>query len=71
MTGRVGSAMGRPGSSATRGVPGTASRLVETAMRNRPVSRSGIGLQTAVNVADRPITQQGLTGMTTGKQGGR
>lgn len=69
MTGRIGSAMGRPGSSATRGVPGTASRLVETAMKNRPASRAGIGLQTAVNVAERPITQQGLTGMKTG--GGR
>ncbi len=28
-------------------------RLVETAMKNRPASRSGIGLQTPVSVADR------------------
>ena len=54
MTSRTGSAMGRPGSSMTnRLVPGTASRLTETAMRNRPASRSGVGLQTAVSVADR------------------
>ncbi|XP_023331645.1 intraflagellar transport protein 74 homolog [Eurytemora carolleeae] len=67
MTGRAGSAIGRPGSSmANRGIPGTASRLVETAMRNRPASRAGVGLQTAVSVADRPITQQGLTGLKTG-----
>ena len=33
------------------------------------MSRAGIGLQTAVNVSDRPITQQGLTGLKTG--GGR
>ena len=59
--------MGRPGSS--RVVPGTASRLLETAMKNRPMSRTGIGLQTAVNVSERPITQQGLTGLKTG--GGR
>ena len=26
----------------------------------------GIGLQTPVNVADRPVTQQGLSGMRTG-----
>ena len=39
--GRVGSAMGRPGSG--RAVPGTASRLLETAMKNRPMSRAGIG----------------------------
>lgn len=68
MTARAGSALGRPGSSslAARGVPGTASRLLETAMKNRPASRSGgIGLQTPVNVADRPITQQGLTGLKT------
>jgi len=67
MTGRAGSSMGRPPSG--RVVPGTASRLVETAMKNRPMSRTGIGLQTAVNVAERPITQQGLTGLKTG--GGR
>ena len=60
MTGRLGSA---------RAVPGTASRLVETAMKNRPASRAGIGLHTAVSVAERPITQQGLTGLKTGGRG--
>ena len=60
MTGRLGSA---------RAVPGTASRLVETAMKNRPASRAGIGLHTAVSVAERPITQQGLTGLKTGAGG--
>ena len=60
MTGRLGSA---------RAVPGTASRLLETAMKNRPASRTGIGLHTAVTVAERPITQQGLTGLKTGGRG--
>ncbi len=75
---RVGSAMGdRPGSSilgrpmsgrvgTARGIPGTASRLVATAMQNRPMSRGGIVPQTAVKVDDRPITQQGLSGMRSG-----
>ena len=44
-------------------------RLLETAARQRPASRSGIGLQTAVAVAERPITQQGLrTGGSRGPQ---
>lgn len=35
-------------------------------MQNRPLSsKGGIGLQTPVQVADRPITQQGLTGIRT------
>ena len=41
-----------------------------TAMQNRPLSsRGGIGLQTPVQVADRPITQQGLSGIRTGATG--
>ncbi len=58
--GRLGSALHRTT------VPGTASRLQATAMQNRPSSsKGGIGLQTPVQVADRPITQQGLTGIRT------
>ena len=39
-------------------------------MQNRPLSsRGGIGLQTPVQVADRPITQQGLSGIRTGATG--
>lgn len=39
-------------------------------MQNRPLSsKGGIGLQTPVQVADRPITQQGLTGIRTGATG--
>ena len=35
--------------------------------QNRPASRGGqIGLQTPVRVADRPVTQQGLSGLRTG-----
>lgn len=71
---RPGSNLGRPMTSSTRlgsamgnrGVPGTASRLLASAMQNRPASRTGIGLQTPINVADRPVTQQGLSGMRTG-----
>lgn len=59
-TGRLGSAIG------ARVVPGTASRALASAMQNRPMSRGGIGLQTPVSVMDRPVTQQGLTGMRTG-----
>ena len=49
-----------------RVVPGTASRLLASAMQKRPVSRGGIGLQTPLNIADRPVTQQGLSGLRTG-----
>ena len=35
-------------------------RLVETAMRNRPASRAGVGLQTAVSVADRKYIKDNL-----------
>ena len=39
-------------------------------MQNRPLSsRGGIGLQTPVQVADRPITQQGLSGIRAGATG--
>lgn len=65
--GRLGSAVGAGGQAgAARVVPGTASRLLATAMQNRPVSRGAIGLQTPVRVADRPVTQQGLSGLRTG-----
>ena len=41
-------------------------------MQQRPLSsRGGIGLQTPVQVADRPITQQGLSGIRTGATGTR
>lgn len=56
----------RVGTATSRVVPGTASRLLASAMQNRPASRAGIGLQTPVAVADRPVTQQGLSGMRTG-----
>ena len=46
--------------------------LLASAMQNRPLSSKGaIGLQTPVQVADRPITQQGLSGIRTGATGTR
>ena len=43
-----------------------------SAMQNRPMSSKGaIGLQTPVQVADRPITQQGLSGIRAGATGTR
>ncbi|KAK8749313.1 hypothetical protein OTU49_015793 [Cherax quadricarinatus] len=63
----------RPVSAALRGAPGTASRLLSTASLQRPGTRTGvatgIGFNTPINVVDRPITQQGLTGMKTGSRG--
>ncbi|KAG7167404.1 Intraflagellar transport protein 74-like [Homarus americanus] len=63
----------RPVSAALRGAPGTASRLLSTANMQRPGTRTGvatgIGFNTPINVVDRPITQQGLTGMKTGSRG--
>ena len=54
-----------------RVVPGTASRLLASAMQKRPLSRGGIGLQTPLNIADRPVTQQGLSGLRTGAATGK
>merc|ERR1719316_602593 len=48
----------RPGSG-RRGAPGTA-------MRQQAI---GVGLATDVKVTERPVTQQGVMGMTTGKAG--
>ncbi|KAK8386714.1 hypothetical protein O3P69_017878 [Scylla paramamosain] len=63
----------RPVSAALRGAPGTASRLLSTASLQRPGTRTGvatgIGFTTPINVLDRPITQQGLSGMKTGFRG--
>ncbi|KAK7793053.1 hypothetical protein R5R35_004479 [Gryllus longicercus] len=58
---------------ASRGsvLPGTASRLT-SAMRQSPVSRVGTTISfagTQVNVVDRPITQQGLSGMRSSTRG--
>ena len=70
---RLGSAIGGPPGTgyASRVVPGTASRLLASAMQKRPMSRGGIGLQTPVNIADRPVTQQGLSGLRTAGGTGR
>ncbi|CAL4111956.1 unnamed protein product, partial [Meganyctiphanes norvegica] len=63
----------RPLSAAIRGAPGTASRLISTAAMQRPGTRTGvatgIGFATPISVTDRPITQQGLSGMKTGSRG--
>ncbi|CAB4061426.1 IFT74 [Lepeophtheirus salmonis] len=59
-SGRIGTAIG-----SHRGIPGTASRLLASAAQNRQMTRSGIGLQTPVNVHERPVTQQGLSGFRT------
>ncbi|XP_076056590.1 intraflagellar transport protein 74 homolog isoform X2 [Oratosquilla oratoria] len=63
----------RPVSAALRGAPGTASRLISTAAMQRPGTRTGvatgIGFNTPINVVERPITQQGLSGMKTGARG--
>lgn len=59
----------KPPGTAVGPVPGTASRLISTAMQ-RPVSKAGIGqgisLNTQIKIANRPISQQGLaTGIKT------
>lgn len=59
----------RPLGTAVGPVPGTASRLISTAMQ-RPASKAGVGqghsLNTQIKIADRPISQQGLaTGIRT------
>ncbi|KAK4290679.1 hypothetical protein Pmani_036441 [Petrolisthes manimaculis] len=63
----------RPVSAALRNAPGTASRLLSTASLQRPGTRTGvatgIGFNTPINVVDRPITQQGLSGMKTSSRG--
>ncbi|KAF2361531.1 hypothetical protein FHG87_007710 [Trinorchestia longiramus] len=60
----------RPVSAALKGAPSTATRLLNAASAVRPGTRGGLttarGLNTPINVVDRPITQQGLTGMKTG-----
>ena len=53
----------RPGT----GMRGLASRQ-GTAMRG-PVNVSGVGMSTAMNISDRPVTQQGLSGLRTAGQG--
>ncbi|XP_042865474.1 intraflagellar transport protein 74 homolog isoform X2 [Penaeus japonicus] len=63
----------RPISAALRNAPGTASRLLSTASVQRPGARTGvatgIGFNTPISVVDRPITQQGLSGMKTSSRG--
>lgn len=63
----------RPISAALKGAPSTATRLLTAVSAARPGTRSGLttgrGLSTPISVIDRPITQQGLTGMKTGSQG--
>ncbi|XP_068222988.1 intraflagellar transport protein 74 homolog isoform X1 [Palaemon carinicauda] len=63
----------RPVSAALRLAPGTATRLLSTASMQRPGTRTGvatgIGFSTPISVVDRPITQQGLSGMKTGVRG--
>ncbi|XP_018024266.1 intraflagellar transport protein 74 homolog [Hyalella azteca] len=60
----------RPVSAALKNAPSTATRLLHAASAVRPGTRGGLtttrGLNTPINVVDRPITQQGLTGMKTG-----
>mmetsp|Transcript_2090 Transcript_2090/g.5020 ORF Transcript_2090/g.5020 Transcript_2090/m.5020 type:complete len:619 (-) Transcript_2090:173-2029(-) len=56
---------------ATGAAPGTAmrpgsNRRQGTALRQAPM---GVGMTTDVKVAERPMTQQGVTGMKTGAQG--
>ena len=41
------------------------SRSGVTTTAQRPQSRSGVGLATHINVAERPVTQQGLSGQKT------
>ena len=50
--------------------PGTGMRQ-GTAMGSRagPVNMSGVGLNTQMNIGDRPVTQQGLSGMRTAGMG--
>mmetsp|Transcript_15203 Transcript_15203/g.35809 ORF Transcript_15203/g.35809 Transcript_15203/m.35809 type:complete len:658 (+) Transcript_15203:105-2078(+) len=48
---------------------GTAQRLTTAQRAARPGSRGGVGLNTNLQVADRPVTQQGMMGMKIGAQG--
>ena len=46
-------------------MPRPQSRSGVTTTAQRPQSRSGVGLATHINVAERPVTQQGLSGQKT------
>jgi intraflagellar transport protein 74 len=65
--------MGPPGTAlrpptGLRGLPGT--QLRQPTAGGRPASRQGLGpLNTNVQVADRPVTQQGMMGMKVTNQG--
>jgi hypothetical protein len=65
--------MGPPGTAlrpptGLRGLPGT--QLRQPTAAGRPASRQGLGpLNTNVQVADRPVTQQGMMGMKVTNQG--
>jgi len=52
-----------------RGMLGTARLRTGMAAGPGNVAAVGVGMQTAVNVSDRPVTQQGMSGMKTAGQG--
>mmetsp|Transcript_12626 Transcript_12626/g.34894 ORF Transcript_12626/g.34894 Transcript_12626/m.34894 type:complete len:590 (+) Transcript_12626:139-1908(+) len=67
MLGPPGTALRPP--TGIQGLPGTAALRMGTAA-NRPGSRGGLGpLNTNIQVAERPVTQQGMMGMKVGAQG--
>ncbi|KAG8456989.1 hypothetical protein KFE25_006601 [Diacronema lutheri] len=65
--GRPGTGLGggaRPGSGMRQPPPGSAARQGTAAGGGGPKSFSGIGMNTSVAVAHRPVTQQGMRGST-------
>jgi len=68
--------MGPPGTAARPGTgirPGTGARGAlasrQGTARAGPVNMTGVGLTTSMNIAERPTTQQGLSGMRTAGMG--
>jgi len=66
----------RPGTGMPPGTgmrPGTGARAVpgsrQGTARAGPINMSGVGMNTAMNIQDRPTTQQGLSGMKTAGNG--
>lgn len=53
--------------------PGTGARAAlgsrQGTARAGPINTSGVGMQTSMNISDRPVTQQGLSGMRTAGNG--
>jgi len=65
---RPGTGMGRPGTGRRPGTGVVPPSRMGTA-RQGPINTAGVGLNTDMNISDRPVTQQGLSGMRTAGNG--